>query len=216
MAEDTCKIDIVTDRYGLDEFEARYESVDDRLLSRWTSPDGGESAGYRTLTEWFNKRLLKVVYDEHGRDTTGTRIESDYEALTGEDLLREEVMDDLRAEGIDAGRISRDMISWSTMREHLNECLDGEKAVTESESDWERQSIAVAENITRSKVYEALSSLDSRGVLPSGDDADVEIQVLLSCPECPIRIPFDDAMERGYVCQDHFPTAADATVDGDD
>lgn len=214
MSQDRCKIELLVDRYSLDEFELRYDSVDERLLARWTGADGTDPDGYRTLTEWFNKRLVTTVYDEHGRETTGTRVESDYEALTGEDdLLREDVMDDLRADGIDADSLRCDLVSWSTMRKHLKSCLDGEKAATDAETDWERQSVAVATNIARSKVNEALSSLDSKGELPDGDDAGVEIQVLLSCPECPTRIPFGDAIDRGFVCKDHFPTASSATGD---
>ncbi|WP_336001906.1 rod-determining factor RdfA [Halorientalis halophila] len=214
MTQTQCKIEIVAERYGLDASEGRYGTVDERLLTRWTGADGRDPDGYRTLTEWFNKRLLKSVYDEHGRDTTGTRVSSDYQALTGDDdLLREEVMDDLRADGVDPERVRSDMVSWSTMRDHLNSCLDGEKEVEDSESDWERRSLEVAKNITRSKVREALSSLDTKDVLPEGDTAEIEIQILLSCPDCPIRIPVDDAVERGFVCKDHFPKAPSVEVE---
>lgn len=214
MTEAKCKIDFVCDRYGLNTSNSNYATIDERLLNRWTGSDGRSPDGYRTLTEWFNKRLLKTVYDANGRDTTGTRISNDYQALTGEDdLLREEVMDDLRTDGIDPERVRSDMVSFSTMREHLNSCLDGEKQVEESESDWERQSLEVAKNITRSKVQEALSSLDTKEVLPEGDKANIEIQVLLSCPECPIRIPVDDAVERGFVCKDHFEQAPSVDVE---
>ncbi|QLD89123.1 hypothetical protein HWV07_08800 [Natronomonas salina] len=215
MTQAQCKIDIVCDRYGLDNSGSRYTSVDDRLLNRWTGGDGRSPDGYRTLTEWFNKRLLKSVYDKHGRNTTGKRISSDYQALRGDDdLLREEVMDDLRADGINPERVCSDMVSYSTMREHLNSCLEGEKQVDQSNSDWEQRSLEMAKNITRSKVREALSSLDTKDVLPEGDEADIEIQILLSCPECPIRIPIADAVERGFVCKDHFQEAPSVEVEG--
>lgn len=209
MGSDRCKVDIVTERYDLDEYEALYDSVDDRLLSRWTGEHGSSADGYRTLTEWFNRRLLRVVYDEHGRDTTGTRVESDYAVLTGEnELLRAEVKDDLRASGIDPEQLLRDMISWSTMRQHLNACLDGEKEVGGAASDWEQRSVDIASKIVESKVEEALSSLDSSGTLPEGSRANVGVQILLSCPDCQTRIPFEDAIDRGYVCKDHVPARA--------
>jgi hypothetical protein len=208
MSAEQCKLDFVADRYGLDEIETRYESLDDRLLSRWTGESGSGPDGYRTLTEWFNKRLLKVVYDEHGRKTTGNRVESDYEALTGsDDLLREELEDNLRADGIDVERYRNDTISWSTMREHLTACLDGRKETGNPGSDWERESVAIATDVTASKVEAALSSLATSETLPDGDRAGVTIQVLLDCPDCQTRIPFEDA-ERGFVCDQHFPTAA--------
>jgi hypothetical protein len=207
MSDARCKVDVVTERHDLDRVGTRYATVDERLLTRWTGADGNEPDGYRTLTAWFNTRLLRHVYDRHGRETTGSRVQRDYEALTGADeLVREEVLDGMRADGIDAERVVDDMISWSTMRTHLKECLDGTKATRSAETDWERNSVVVAQQVTASKVDEALRSLDTKGRLPGGTDATVETQVLLSCPNCPTRIPFADAVERGFVCKDHLST----------
>lgn len=216
MTRDGCKVELVVDRYDLDRHETRYESVDDRLLARWTGAGEGESVGYRTLSAWFNERLLRVAYDEHGRETTGTRVESDYEALTGDDdLLRQEVLDDLAADGIDGERLVGDMVSWSTLRTHLTSCLDGEKPTRVAETDWERESVDVARDVALSNAREALSSLATKGTLPGGEAADVQVQVLLACPSCPTRIPFEDAVERGYVCRDHLGPAAE-TETGED
>lgn len=215
MGTSSCKIEVLAERYDLDERETRYESLDDRLLTRWTGADGNESAGYRRLTAWFNKQLLRTAYDEHGRDTTGNRVETDYEALSGDDeLLREEVRDDLAADGIDADSLQQDFVSWSTMRTHLKRCLDGEKVARAADTEWQRRSVEIAKNISKSKVHEALPSLSKSGQLAGGADANVEIQVLLSCPECPTRIPFSDALDRGFVCNDHGSPVA--TSEGDD
>lgn len=215
MGTSSCKIDILVDRYELDERESRYESLDDRLLTRWTGADGNESSGYRQLTEWFNRQLLRTLYDEYGRDTTGNQVENDYDALTGDDeLLREEVRDAISADGIDADSLQQDFVSWSTMRTHLKNCLDGEKVVGESDTDWQRQSVEIAKSISKSKVRDALPSLSKSGRLSGGEDANVEIQVLLSCPECPTRIPFNDALTRGFVCNEHDSVAV--TSEGDD
>lgn len=206
--ENECKVDSVTIRYDLDETVFSHSSVDERLLTRWTGADDKEAAGYRTLTEWFNRRLLKTVYDEHGRKTTGQRVANDFDALAGDDeLLKEEVMDDLRDDGIDPESLMSDMVSWSTMRHHLQTCLDGEKVMERSDSGWEAESVSLAKRVTAEKVSEALSSLSSKGELPGGDEAAIETQVLLSCPMCPTRIPFPDALERGFICRDHLGVA---------
>jgi hypothetical protein len=208
MTSDGCKVEFVADRYDLDRHESRYESIDDRLLARWTGADDAEAVGYRTLADWFNKRLLRASYDEHGREVTGARVESDHEALTGDDdLLRQEVLDDLADARIDGDRLLDDMISWSTLRTHLTACLDGEKPTPEAETDWEQDSVDVARDIALSNVSEAVSALAAKGTLPGGDEADVQVQVLLSCPSCPTRIPFEDAVERGYVCREHLGSA---------
>ena len=214
METNSCKIEIVVDRYGLDERETQYESLDDRLLTRWTEAKGNKSAGYRQLTAWFNKQLLRTVYDRHGRDTTGNRVENDYETLIGDDeLLREELRDDIVADGINADSLQQDFISWSTMRTHLNTCLNGDKVIRESDTDWQRQSVEIAKDILKSKVQEALPSLSNSGRLSDNKTPNVDIQVLLSCPECPTRIPFSDALERGFVCNEHSP--AIVTAEGD-
>lgn len=204
-ADGSCKVERVADRYDLDVPQSGYDSVDEYLQARWTGGDGRSPDGYRTLAEWFNKRLLKHVYDEHGRETVGLRVDGDYDALTGDDdLVRREVMDDLRGGGIDPDELCDDMISWSTLRHHLKGCLDGEKPTRTATTDWERESVRIAREHTAEKVAAALRSLDSKGDLPNAEAAEIDVQVQLSCPECPVRVPLAEAVSRGYVCPDHL------------
>jgi hypothetical protein len=202
-----CKVDRVVEEYGLEDVDPRYGSIHEGLLARWHGDSGHEKAGYRTLTGWFNRRLLWRVSIDHGRDTAGGRVEHNHEALTGDDdLRREEVMDSLRADGIDADRLLSDMVSWGTMRTHLTDCLDGEKE-SEPAGEWERDSIEMARSFAREKVQSALSSLESRGELEDVDRAAVSIQVQIQCEECPTRVPLEVALERGYVCETHTKRA---------
>jgi hypothetical protein len=199
-----CKLDIVVDRYDLDDSVVQYDTVDERMLDRWQGTGNQDPDGYRTITEWFNRTLLRTVYDDTGRDTTGTRVQSDYDALTGEDqILRAEVSDSLAEDGIDADRLLSDMVSWSTVRHHLNECLDGEKPRQRSETEWERNSVQISQEHAKSKAEEAIRSLVSKGDLETSAPVDIDIQVLVSCQECPTRLPFEAAVERGFVCKDH-------------
>lgn len=199
---DGCKVDLVCDQHDLDALESRYESVDDRLLTRWTGADGRSADGYKTLTEWFNKRLLKQAYDEQGRETVGTRLDSEYDVLTGDDdLARQELADDLADDGVDVEQLTENMVSWSTMRHHLQDCLNGEKEKAQATTDWERESIDIARNIAEEKVGDSLRSLASKGKLPGADEAEIDVDVKLSCPECPTRISVTGALERGYVCE---------------
>lgn len=203
--EENCKIDFVIDRHGLTVPSETSDSVDEYLVKRWTGEDGNPSQGYKQLTEWFNKRLLKQVYERNGRDTMSTRIESEYEALTGDDdLVRQEVMNDLEVDEIAADSLVEDMVSWSTMRRHLNECLGAEKESTSTQSNWEIESLDFFRNHVTDRVGSALRSLASKDKLPGAHQADVEVQIKLSCPECPTRVPVEDAVERGYVCKDHL------------
>lgn len=200
-----CKVDTLIEKYDLDAAETRYESTDERLLARWTGADGGSAEGYRPLTKWFNRRLLRTLYERQGRETLGVRVDSDFQVLTGDDdLAREELADDLALDGIDAEEYVADTVSWSTMRRHLTDCLDGEKPRERSDSGWERESVRIAQEHAEGKVREAVSALAGKGELPGGDRADVEIDVQVACPECHVRVPLSDAIARGYICGDHL------------
>lgn len=199
-----CKVDVVADAYDLQPAGDRYPSLDAYLLSRWLGEDGREPLGYRRLADEFNRRLLKRVYDTHGREVLAARVESDYETLTGgDDLQRAELVDHLDDDGIDADRLRRDMVSWGTMATHLKDCLGGEKPSREATTPWERRSIDIATTHARTKVEEAISSLASKGELPTGAAEEVSLQVHLGCARCHTRVPLAIALDRGYVCEDH-------------
>ena len=198
-----CKVDRVMEGYGLASADPVYDTLDEGLLARWTGADG-RRMGYRSLTEWFNKRLLKRVYDEHGRETLGARLDSDYEVLQGEDdLVGAELLESLRADGIDGEQLRRDLVSWGTMRTHLQECLDGHKESEPASTDWEVASVEKAVGVAEEKTATAAAALAAKGELAGGDTAGIEVQIQLSCESCPTRVPFDVALDRGYVCAEH-------------
>lgn len=198
-----CKVDRAIETFEVTP-TAGFDDLDAELVARWRGDGDRESQGYRALTEWFNERLLKRVYDANGRETVGTRLESDYEALTGDDLLlREEVKDDLRADGIDADAVVDGMVSWSTMRHHLTGCLDAEKEPQEP-TDWEPRSVDIATDRAETKLADAVRSLAGKDRLAGGDEATVAVEAYVSCPVCGVRRRFADALDQGTVCETHF------------
>jgi len=202
-ADHRCKVDRVVAAHGLADADPRHGSIDEGLLARWRGDGGHEAVGYRTLADWFNRRLLRQACRDAGRATPASRLEYEYEALTGEDdLAREEVSERLRADGVDVDALRSAFVSWGTLRTHLLNCLDGEKPPQEA-GDWERDSIEVARSVTTEKVETALSSLGTKGDLAGVDRTAVSVQVQLQCTECPTQAPLDIALDRGYVCADH-------------
>lgn len=205
MEETLCKIDDMIEQYGLNSTSGEYDTVDDYLVARWLGEDRFKAHGYRTLTEWFNKRLLKQVYDKNGRPTIGSRLTDEFETLTGDDYLsKQELIDDLHAGGIDVEQVVADMVSWSTMRHHLKGCLDETKDQDEATTEWERNSVEVAEKQLHRKVKRALQSYENKGILTSATQADITTKVYLSCPECATRTTLREAVERGVICESHF------------
>jgi len=208
-----CKVDSLIERHGLTVPDAGYETVDEYLVARWTGTDGRSADGYKALTEWFNKRLLKRLYDEHGRDVVTVHLDNEYDVITGEDELeRDELAADLATEGLDIDEISDELVSWSTMRHHLKGCLEAEKQTESASTDWEANTVQKAQDRTAEKAESVLSSLSSKGRLADAERADVDVQVKLSCPDCSVRVPFEDAVDRGYVCETHFETESDDPV----
>lgn len=202
-----CKLDLVADRYDVGTADARFGSLDEELVVRWRGESGFEEHGYRSLTAWFNEQLLKAVYDEHGRETLGTRLEDEFETLTGEaGLQREELIDDLARDDIDGERVTDDMVSWSTMRTHLSECLEAEKERKAAKTDWERRSVEYAEERLLEKVSDALRSYQNKGDIVDAARADASVQVRLACPDCPTRVSLAEALDQGYVCVKHGVT----------
>lgn len=200
-----CKVDALIREYDLDSGSAEFDDVDEYLLALWQGEGSREAMGYRPLASWFNRRLLKRTYEEHGRLAVGKRLETEFELLAGEDGVdRRELLDDLAQDGIDGEQLAADMVSWSTLRRHLTACLDGEKAVGPAETDWERESVAIATDQLVEKVETALSAYETKGTVAGASDADVSVQVQLSCPSCPTRRSLAEARRLGYVCRDHL------------
>jgi hypothetical protein len=207
-----CKVDTLTERHGLTVPVSEYGSVDDFLVARWTGRNGRSADGYKTLTEWFNKRLLKRIYEAHGRDTMSAHLDREYELITGESTLqRDELAADLATDGLDIDDLDRELVSWSTMRHHLKGCLDAEKDATPATTDWETNTVQIARERTAEKTRSVLSSLSSKERLPNAERAEVQVQVKLACPDCSVRVPFEEAVDRGYVCETHLETDSETS-----
>jgi hypothetical protein len=182
------------------------EDIDTYLVDKWIGGGSKEATGLRTLTEWFNKQILKKVYREHGRSDSTVRIDSDYRALQNKEIPdheREELILELADDGIDGKTIKKHFISKSTLSRHLKNCLDASKESSDSETEWEIDRIRVATNTYRSHLDSALQSLDNKEEISGIADSELQVQAYLSCSKCPKRVTVETAYEQGYVCPDH-------------
>jgi len=208
-----CKIDALIERHGLTVPDPGFETMDEYLVSRWTGADGRSADGYKSLTERFNKRLLKQLYDDHGRDTVSVHLDREYEIITGDDELeRQELGADFATDGLEIDDVASELVSWSTMRHHLKGCLEAEKVTSTATTDWEANTVQMARDQAANKARSVLSSLTSKGRLRDGEEAHVDVQVKLSCPDCSVRVPFENAVERGYICETHSEPSSEESV----
>lgn len=201
-----CKVDRVRADHEISPPSRVDGDLDAYLVDRWTGGDEAEPAGVRTLTEWFNKQVLKTIYRSHGRSDSSVRINSDYEALRGNgvpDHERAELLFELADDGIDGDATTKQFIGKSTLSRHLKECLDASKDTPESQTEWEIDRVRVATNTYRSHLESALQSLGNKDRISGVDEASLQIQSYLSCSECPTRVSLEQAYEQGHVCADH-------------
>ncbi|CAI49795.1 uncharacterized protein NP_3408A [Natronomonas pharaonis DSM 2160] len=205
-----CKVCDVVRRYDIESPIGEYATVDEYLVARWSGAARGEAVGYRTLTGWINKRILREAYDDAALSYPGSRITDDYETLQGDDeLARQELLEYLDANGVDATRVVSDFVSWSTVRHHLKDCLNAKKPDQSASTDWEQESVDTAVEQTAEKTERALRALANKGRIRDGKAATIRVRVELECPECQVRVPFDEAFQRGYVCEEHAPQPAE-------
>jgi len=99
-----CKVDRVRANHGILPPSRVDGDLNDYFVAAWTGESETEPVGVRTLTEWFNKQVLKTIYRDHGRSDSSVRIDSDYEALRGDgvpDHERAELLSELADAGVD-------------------------------------------------------------------------------------------------------------------
>jgi len=201
-----CKVGKAIDQYDL-KHDVVGGDIDEYLLARWKGHSGYTETGLRPLERWFNQKILKKVYNNHGLDTIETRIESDYEVLTGDnEVEKDELLNELSSEGIDGEAILDHFISFSTLGRHFNNCLDEhkEKKEPDKNSDWEQNKIEYMQNSMKESTNEVFRSLDSKGRIKGAANAEVKVPVILTCPHCSNEVRFNRALKRGYVCEDHM------------
>lgn len=201
-----CKVGKLIDKYGL-EHSVVGGDLNQYMLARWLGRNEYPETGLRPLKDWFNQKILKTVYNEHGRNALETRVESDYEALTSDDDdKRHAIIDDLDTDGIDGEELVKDFIATATLYRHFTNCLEEEKSKEseESDSNWEQDKINFTKETIRQNAKDSLVSLENKGKIPHASKAEIDATVVLSCPACGSQVTFERALERGYICEDHM------------
>jgi hypothetical protein len=199
-------------------YEFDKEEMDDTLVAKWRGENGHDELSINDLEDWFNKQLLKLVYQEHGRPDPEYKIDAEYEVLAAEDVpehKRAELVSELEAEGINVDALTGDFVSYSTIYRHFKECIDAEKGTDEvnTDTDWERDGLDLARENFRDRVTNSLRALSNKDRLAGYEDAELEFSAYLRCDHCPTRVPVETAVERGFVCATHndLETAPDVS-----
>ena len=197
MTEYGCKVCRVLDEREM----SRYEQ---QLVDQWQAATP-QRKGYRQLSTWLNQLMLRREMDRAGLSTLGDEAESKYERLTADDLtVAAEVRDDLANSGIDIDALENDFVSYGVIRTHLQDCLSAEREQG-TPTDWEQESIDIAQSQAEQKAAEAVRALVNKGRLTAGGDVTVHVSVEVECEACHVRVPASRAIRRGYICDGENP-----------
>lgn len=213
--EHCCKVGRVADSYELSPGVSG--DLNEQLARRWLGEEGYPETALRPLVDWMHKHLMRELYTERGRSTLELHLESDYEALQGDDdERRRAVLADLEADGIDGEALVDDFVSPATMYRHLTGCLGVTKERRRSEPDWEERKVEYARENAEMYVSEALKSWENKGELPHATEAEVTVRVYLECPVCARQAGIRQARQRGFVCEEHMSGETGPPGDGDE
>jgi len=213
-----CKVGRLASEYNLAPPVPMAGDIDNYLEVRWKGIGRHDPIGVRQLAEWFNKLVLRTVYEEHGREVIDTNLNAEYEALTSSDAdasERAELLSDLERDGIDGDAVLDNFVSKSTIRRHLKNCLAAGEKQTETAGDgnWVGDQLDISRDNFRNHLEPALAHFDKTGRLPGASEADLRTPIILTCPHCPTRARLTEALERGYLCEDHFERAKDTDAE---
>ena len=182
------------------------QSIHGRLAARWLGQAEFPETSTRDLVRWFNLSLVREALVQNGVPVQEHEITNVYDTLTDDKYedQRWSVRSSLEYDGIDPDELVDDFISTSSMYRHLTDCLEAEKDRKKAETDWENTNIEFAKEKAAKHIKKALNSLGNKGEIQRAGEADVEVEVFLSCPDCSTSVPYSIARQRGYICEEHI------------
>lgn len=198
-----------------------YGDYNQYLVDKWVGRFDGEERGSRELAHEINRNILKTIYEEKGfreESRTKTHINIDYEHLNGlrdDGVGKDETFAALRTEGIDPEWIIKQFVSKSTILRHFKNCLDVTKETAAKNDEWVYEQIEHGEEQGVESILEGLSALDNKGLLNGGANADIQVDITVSCPVdgCSTTRRLDKVLDEGTVCHDHFDPAKEPPLE---
>lgn len=200
-----CKVGRSIDKYGLG------RPFNDTLRKRYTHD--GESL--RDLEQVLNEAIVDAALEDgrgSGRVGAGSQVDATTEeivaTLRGSDDIPSRdtarIKTQLDQAGVDVDELRRDLVSYRTVKKHLNQCLDVDTSKTETItiSDASRTvqwSMARCEGVIR----RTIGRLRRVDLVTVGDEFTVDVTVRVSCRGCNQPLTIMEFLEnKGCHCND--------------
>lgn len=182
----SCKIDIVAEKYGL-------ESLDDTL--RAAKSDG---KSLRELETVVNEAILRNAFRDAGAPLIPGEVANLYQLLTDPEVpdgSQIKAENKCEQEGINPEALTRDFVSYQTVRTHLNECLEIDTSRGQAVSlERERTNVFGTIGRTEQIIQDSIERLDAAEELDIGSVV-VSANVRVTCEECDRSYTLDELFE---------------------
>jgi hypothetical protein len=191
------KVRRVGEKYGID-------GLDEALIERYTRD--ADPLSLRKLAAYCNKRILEAAMVEGDMRPLEGEVDNMYELLTSDDVsagMRTQARNRLASNGVDVDDVVDDFVSYQTIKRYLEDHLHVERNTTSDAETRQRriERIYSLENRLSVVTEQTLDQLQRDHGLVLGD-ADVLVDVAVSCSDCgryaPVREIIDDG---GCGCQ---------------
>lgn len=186
------KVQRVGEKYALDE-------LDDELIERYTRDS--DPLSLRDLAAYCNQRILEAAMIESGMRPLEGEVENLYELLTEEDVsagMRSQARTRLESHDVNIDEVTDDFVSYQTIRRYLENHLNVQR---QQPTDEERKQSRIdrifsLESRLNTVTEETLDQLQRDHDLTLGE-ADVLINVTVSCPDCGTYASVRELLEDG-------------------
>jgi len=174
--QEGCKVERVTEKYGLDDADQRLLRLRDH-----------EGAGLRRLETRLNIWILKYAMIQHGMTVLDGEEENYHRLLTDDSVLegaRRDARRELEEAGIDVDEVTDDFVSYQTIRKHLNKCLgeDTSRNYTPNPQN-DRQNIEKLRKRVVNVVEKSINRLRNHDIIQMGTPH-VRVSIKVKCGDC--------------------------------
>lgn len=190
VVTNSCKVERVAHKYGL-------SKLDKRVLRRREQ----EGASLRKLESYINQRILRAAMEDAGMRVLEGDAENYHRILTEDDVSRtaeQQVRRELEQEGVLVEEVLSDMVSYQTVRAHLNDCLDTDTSKDDAPPDPEQAESTFRGLQSRAEkvVEKALTRFRDHNELDIGPPH-VNVIINVTCEDCGQSYGAYELLSRG-------------------
>lgn len=171
-----CKVDQTRDKYEL-------IKLDQRLKQRYSRED----TGLRDLETFINRSVLRRAFQIAGQSVVEGEAENIYRLLTSDEVAtteQEEAKAQLKQSGVDVDEVLKDMVSYQTVRKHLNNCLGIDTSNNYSPNlDADQEEMKKLAGRTGAVAEQTVEKLRRHDIAKIGSPT-VTVDIRLRCDEC--------------------------------